>query len=426
MGLSVTVRVSLRDGTHHEDIGYGSIDNCKGKAMAFEKCKKEGTTDGMKRALRNFGNVLGNCLYDKTFLKEVSKVKLGPVKFDPDELHRRPEHSLPANHPKMQQKMKSNAMPAPAMSRRSSIVKAMSPSDIIYTSDVTPAVGDLTTGEEYGDDGIFDGVEFEDRIGGVDEFDVDGTFDQFTPDDIVQSANKTSNYTAPSEFSNKPMPQPEQQPTGFQQKLTNNGPHHNNRPAVVQRPSNYGQKAQASHQHQNQQTRQISPIPVPPRPPPPQYQGLAADTNVHPEITGAYDLPPDFQPSFMNPRTLIAPNTAPEPFDPKLESPLISKTSTIDHTKSTPIRRPPTAHGNSPHDTGSPLRRMAHNALGGAGGFNNQGMARGPGGFRAPSKLNPGKRSSDVLIEQNAGQINEQKVNENTASVGSAEKKLKN
>lgn len=43
--------------------------------MAFEKAKKEGTTDALKRALRNFGNVLGNCIYDKDYLTKVTKVK---------------------------------------------------------------------------------------------------------------------------------------------------------------------------------------------------------------------------------------------------------------------------------------------------------------------------------------------------------------
>ena len=55
------------------------IENCKGKAAAFEKCKKEGTTDALKRALRNFGNVLGNCLYDKNYLAKVTKLKVEPV-----------------------------------------------------------------------------------------------------------------------------------------------------------------------------------------------------------------------------------------------------------------------------------------------------------------------------------------------------------
>jgi DNA repair and recombination protein RAD52 len=88
MGLSVIVRVTLRDGTYHEDIGYGHIENCKGKAAAFEKAKKEGTTDGLKRALRCFGNVLGNCIYDKTYLAKISKMKVEPTKFDEGRLYR--------------------------------------------------------------------------------------------------------------------------------------------------------------------------------------------------------------------------------------------------------------------------------------------------------------------------------------------------
>ncbi|TQS33565.1 hypothetical protein Golomagni_06086 [Golovinomyces magnicellulatus] len=89
VGLSVIVRITLRDGTFHEDIGYGSIENARGKAMAFEKAKKEGTTDALKRTLRSFGNVLGNCIYDQGYVKQVTKIKAQPVKkFDQDNLHR--------------------------------------------------------------------------------------------------------------------------------------------------------------------------------------------------------------------------------------------------------------------------------------------------------------------------------------------------
>lgn len=93
LGLSTIVRVTLRDGTFHEDIGYGHIENCKGKAAAFEKAKKEAATDAMKRALRNFGNVLGNCLYDKDYLQKVTKVKIAPTKWDADNLHRHPDYA---------------------------------------------------------------------------------------------------------------------------------------------------------------------------------------------------------------------------------------------------------------------------------------------------------------------------------------------
>ncbi len=54
-----------------KDIGYGSAENQKSKCVAFEKAKKEAVTDGMKRSLRIFGNRLGNCAYDKNFLKQI-------------------------------------------------------------------------------------------------------------------------------------------------------------------------------------------------------------------------------------------------------------------------------------------------------------------------------------------------------------------
>ena len=59
------------------------------------KCKKEAVTDALKRALRNFGNLLGNCLYDKSFVNEVIKIKVQPPKFDKSELHRKPEFEEP-------------------------------------------------------------------------------------------------------------------------------------------------------------------------------------------------------------------------------------------------------------------------------------------------------------------------------------------
>lgn len=88
LGLSVIVRVTLKDGTFHEDVGYGHMENSKGKAAAFEKAKKEGTTDALKRALRNFGNVLGNCIYDKDYLAKVTKIKTPQTRWDVDKLHR--------------------------------------------------------------------------------------------------------------------------------------------------------------------------------------------------------------------------------------------------------------------------------------------------------------------------------------------------
>ncbi|KAI5118012.1 hypothetical protein M0805_003449 [Coniferiporia weirii] len=91
VGVSAVIRVTLRDGVFHEDVGYGMLENSKSKGAALDKCKKEAVTDGVKRSLRNFGNLLGNCLYDKQYTQEVIKIKVPPTKFDKDALHRRPE-----------------------------------------------------------------------------------------------------------------------------------------------------------------------------------------------------------------------------------------------------------------------------------------------------------------------------------------------
>lgn len=90
LGLSVVVRITIRDGTFHEDFGYGFIENAKNKAMAFEKCKKEAFTDGLKRCLRCFGNVLGNCLYDKSIVAKMQKVKLPQPELEADDFYRDP------------------------------------------------------------------------------------------------------------------------------------------------------------------------------------------------------------------------------------------------------------------------------------------------------------------------------------------------
>ncbi|KAG1736133.1 Rad52/22 family double-strand break repair protein-domain-containing protein [Suillus paluster] len=91
VGVSCIVRVTLSCGVYHEDVGYGAAENAKSKAQAIDKSKKEAVTDGVKRALRNFGTLLGNCLYDKSYTQEITKIKVQPAKFDKSELYRRPE-----------------------------------------------------------------------------------------------------------------------------------------------------------------------------------------------------------------------------------------------------------------------------------------------------------------------------------------------
>lgn len=118
LGLSVVVRVTLKDGTFHEDVGYGHMENAKGKAAAFEKAKKEGTTDALKRALRNFGNVLGNCIYDKEYLGKVTKIKAPSTKWDPDRLHRHADFA-----PVKKEEVKDEGMERSAGNRTTSLRK---------------------------------------------------------------------------------------------------------------------------------------------------------------------------------------------------------------------------------------------------------------------------------------------------------------
>ncbi|KAF5368812.1 hypothetical protein D9758_003019 [Tetrapyrgos nigripes] len=99
VGVTAIVRVTLRDGVFHEDVGYGMLENSKSKGQALDKCKKEAVTDGLKRALRSFGNLLGNCLYDKSYTSEIIKVKVQQPKFDKSTLHRRPEFAEPKPEP---------------------------------------------------------------------------------------------------------------------------------------------------------------------------------------------------------------------------------------------------------------------------------------------------------------------------------------
>lgn len=40
VGVSAVMRVTLKEGVFHEDVGYGTIDNAKGKGMALDKVRR--------------------------------------------------------------------------------------------------------------------------------------------------------------------------------------------------------------------------------------------------------------------------------------------------------------------------------------------------------------------------------------------------
>mmetsp|Transcript_32587 Transcript_32587/g.52949 ORF Transcript_32587/g.52949 Transcript_32587/m.52949 type:complete len:513 (-) Transcript_32587:230-1768(-) len=81
IGAHAIVRVTLRNGCWKEDIGYGSAINM-GKGPGLEKAFKEAVTDGIKRCLRQFGDGLGNCLYDRTFLRNMKSGRERSIPLD--------------------------------------------------------------------------------------------------------------------------------------------------------------------------------------------------------------------------------------------------------------------------------------------------------------------------------------------------------
>ncbi|KAG9070681.1 DNA repair protein rad52 [Linnemannia hyalina] len=95
VGVSCIVRVTLKDGTFHEDMGYGSSENQKSKGASFEKAKKEAVTDALKRALTSFGNLLGTCLYDKNYAKYLSTQRSDKAKYNEVEFYTHPTEARP-------------------------------------------------------------------------------------------------------------------------------------------------------------------------------------------------------------------------------------------------------------------------------------------------------------------------------------------
>ncbi|XP_072256165.1 DNA repair protein RAD52 homolog [Pyxicephalus adspersus] len=89
VGVCAFVKVQLKDGSYHEDVGYGVSEGLKSKALSLEKARKEAVTDGLKRALKCFGNSLGNCILDKDYLRAVNKLpKLPPQDLNPAQTKR--------------------------------------------------------------------------------------------------------------------------------------------------------------------------------------------------------------------------------------------------------------------------------------------------------------------------------------------------
>ncbi|XP_023327602.1 DNA repair and recombination protein RAD52 [Eurytemora carolleeae] len=67
-------------------MGYGVSEGMKSKALSIEKARKESVTDGLKRALKSFGNALGNCLNDKDYVRLIIGIPKETPKFSPTDI----------------------------------------------------------------------------------------------------------------------------------------------------------------------------------------------------------------------------------------------------------------------------------------------------------------------------------------------------
>ncbi len=385
LGLSVIVRVTLKDGTFHEDVGYGHIENCKGKAAAFEKAKKEGTTDALKRALRTFGNVLGNCIYDKDFVARVTKIKIAPSKWDADNLHRH--------------------------------------------SDYAPVKKEATHNEEHAKlNGDSTHTEIDDDFGIADFDDADfGESSNGHPDEVVLPAEPPTNHHQqqsgpnPGNIVRNGMTTPSRPPNT---RLTTapaaasrvpSGPTTAfNTQQSMQPPATTTIQPQAGHnrplatnnqQHNSSDTHHSSSPGVPSQHFNPQLPQQQAAQPMIPPV-GFYSARAAAQVSGDSNAPEPAPTTLPK-FDPHAESPSIRKTAGVDHNRSVPVKRglagstvvpaPPPREGfpppaNNSRDFVNPSTDM-HRRIGAPGA----GMQSpvGKGGMNASAYRPPTRRGPD-------------------------------
>ncbi|KAK6517269.1 DNA repair protein rad52 [Arthrobotrys megalospora] len=372
IGISVTMRLTLRDGMFREDIGYGEAENMKGKAAAFSKAKKSATTDALKRTLRQFGEIF-SCISDADFLKKVLKIKVPSTDLDESALYR---------HPDVSKRIKGRTVaPAP---RAEPEPPAIDFSNVVAEND------------EYGD--------FEEY--GMAEDDMEGLID----DEALIAA-------PPAPLSRPPNPPPAQ---NIQQQQR--GPAHPMPPPVSRfnQPNNHN-----SHQ---EVTRQQPPVAPPAHiqqgNPGPIHRPLAAGpslgttgqeqrTNVPlpfsapgGQETPASQIPPG---AFFSARVTLDNATVKEgTFNPQLQSPSIKKTAGIDHSKSTPISRAKLGLQDMP--SGSPTIARPNFQPPGANGFRPIGVSAAPvpgnRGFRAPTLTNPNTAGQKLYPPLNAPKRN--------------------
>ncbi|THC94452.1 hypothetical protein EYZ11_006055 [Aspergillus tanneri] len=326
---------------------FGFVRDSKGNlegwslSRAFEKAKKEGTTDALKRALRNFGNVLGNCIYDKDYVSKVTKVKPAPTKWNVGDLHRHPDYAPVKKEPVQPRPTpEDDDLPPPAGAHRNS------------SSNDSAAAFDADG--EFGSD-LFDEADF-------------GVTGSGNPDEIVlepetHKQQPPTRLNIPNTYQghqgNYPRPPPKANPAV----VTPSNPERSFNPTPGARhipppvPNSRHNPPASLDLQQNPPNARM----MPPGHKPNQASALPVSDGQIPvkrelgpinnEIKAHEIIPPASSPSIPsasfysargvdmlreNPHgSSIAPA-----FDPHAESPSIRKTAGVDHSKTVPISRP--------------------------------------------------------------------------------------
>ena len=257
-------------------------------------------TDALKRALRSFGKVLGNCLYDKDYLQKVTKIKIAPSKWDESNLHRHPDYA-PIKREAIADE-KQPVTPARIPSGRS---------DTQYSE----------VEDDFGAGGLFDGVELSAENAAAEQEDVPRARPAVAPQPQArpQAPQRHASMlgpaqTTPQAGADRPM-RPPVAPTS------------NSRPQPPLAPPPIAQQRAQPPLNSNERT------PVQARHP---QQPQSGDSN---QVT---------TPGFVSSRAVArtkdevltdkAIATLPQ-FNPTAESPSIKRTPGVDHTKSAGVSR---------------------------------------------------------------------------------------
>ena len=385
--------------------------------------------------MRTFGNVLGNCLYDKEYLKKVQAMKVKPIKFQEDNLHRHPDFAPP---PALQE---DQALVKPEPHRTPS-----RPNQILRTR--TDHLTHSTTAESADfddefDGNLFDGVEVSEEHG-------ETTFDSASSDNLAPRAieaprpgdgangtNSGRNAPGPNNAPHQRQSAPGGRPQGpppqqYQQNQGPGRPHINApnqrgpqtpqqpRPDQARRmppPTTDIHKAPGPQQPNGQQPQQQPLRQTPPQaqqadqPRPGQQLGgnaaasnNASNPNVAPSVGFVRARAAD---QVQNLESAAALNSL--AFNPHVESPVPKEQRTpgLDHTRSVPIKRkendnapiPQPQLGRAANGAGAGLNRPtnfvnphqdANRRIGMPGGV---GYAMSPsanrGAYKPPTRTNP-------------------------------------